>query len=118
MSEMDRAKKLELRNQMRDHLRVIQVRLSHMLELWTSNDLEGDFLSEAEYPFDMSLDDQLSRVQHAIETIDKVNDFIGLEPITLTVSPQQYAALLEELERAPRDLPKLRALMQHDAFRE
>lgn len=113
---MDNEMKAEIRAEMAKHLEHIAGHMSQMLALWYDRDLPGDFLSDDEYPFDKSLDEALAEVQHAVERIRTVNEFLELEPVTITVGPREYAELTALLEREPQEMPRLRALLAREGL--
>lgn len=108
--------KIARRKEMANHLEEIARHMSAMLTMWYEHDLEGDFLADEEYPFTMSLDEQLAEVNAAVECIREVNDFLELTPVTITVGPREYAELTKLLEREPQELPKLRALLAREGL--
>lgn len=51
-------------------LRAVAAELQQMLSYWQNNDLPGDYLTAAEYPFRQSLDDLAAEVDHAAEVVE------------------------------------------------
>lgn len=108
---MDIELKKQIRRRMARSLTAIGDALADMSSMWEHHDLEPDFLADDEYPFSMSLEDQLAEVRHAVARIEEINDFLDMVPITITVSAREFAELEELLRREPKELPKLRKLI-------
>jgi hypothetical protein len=109
---MDNDVKKIHRKELARRLRNARDELYAVNDYWVHEDLPGDFLRDDEWPFDASLDEVIADLEKAIENIEFANDFLGLKPMVMVVSRVEYERLQQELEREPRELPRLRALLE------
>lgn len=115
MSEMTKEQRIAARAEVARTWGRIWDELYQLQIKWEMLDWPPDLMAEDEWPFHMSLEDITAEVNDASERASMVNELMQLEPVTMTVSREEFERLLVELDRPERVLPRLKALLEgHD----